>query len=297
MAYRFLLEVPAKLAATANVVVASAGDAQVLVERPSHGLGFDDPYADLTVAAHTLRVIDLIYEWAGDIGATRSDSRVQIGVVLHSGQRIGLHDTDARQLAATIRRDQPWVENFVPRIGDHVRDFMPPASRAQATAVATIDDVATVTDVNLIDAEDELSMRGRNYAVVQVLDLALAERVYHELLGLELDHRLRQNADGVWEELGHEYDHFSASQDNEEADVVFMHNGPLNLALAAAGRASRLDYATVTNEIAITMEPAAAARLKALVLMRGYTMLTSTGPAFSFRDPFGVVWGIRPHDA
>jgi hypothetical protein len=299
MAYRFLLEIPANLAATANVVVATAGDAQVVVERPAHGLGFDDPYADLTVAAHTLRVIDNIYQWAGDIGATRADSRVQVGVVLHSGQRIGLHDTDARQLAATIRRDQPWVENFVPKIGDHIRDFVPPASGTGAVAMVgeTATAAATVTDVNLIDAEDELTVRGRNYAVIQVLDLALAERVYHELLGLELDQRLRQNADGLWEELGTDYDHFTASQANDEADVVFMHNGPLHLALAAAGRAARLDYATVTNEIAITMEPAAAARLNALILMRGYTLLTSTGPAYSFRDPFGVVWDIRPHGA
>jgi uncharacterized glyoxalase superfamily protein PhnB len=41
------------------------------------------------------------------------------------------------------------------------------------------------------------------------------------------------------------------------------------------------------------MTAEAAAQVKALVLMRGYTLLTAAGGAFSFRDPFGVVWGIR----
>ncbi|MER3437332.1 MAG: hypothetical protein C4346_06925, partial [Chloroflexota bacterium] len=86
MAYRFLLEVPEDLAAEANVAVSAAGDAQVVVVRNSHGLGFDDPYVDLTVAAHTLRVIDTLYQWFDDLGASRPDIRV----VLHSGERLAL---------------------------------------------------------------------------------------------------------------------------------------------------------------------------------------------------------------
>jgi catechol 2,3-dioxygenase-like lactoylglutathione lyase family enzyme len=270
-----------------------------VVDRPAHGLGFDEPYVDLTVAAHSLRVIDTIYQWADEVGATRPESRLQVGVVLHSGQRIGLHDIDPRRLANLIRRDQPWVENFLPKIGEHERDLAPPAPAGLTyTALAAVEaPAATVTDVNLIDAEDELTMQGRTYAVIQVLDLAQAERLYHELLGLELEQRMRQDEDGTWVELGDDYDHFSASQDADEADIAFMRNGPLNVALAAAGRATRLDYATIHNQIAVTMEPAAAGRLRALVLMRGYTLLTAAGPAFSFRDPFGVIWSIHPHAA
>jgi hypothetical protein len=28
--------------------------------------------------------------------------------------------------------------------------------------------------------------------------------------------------------------------------------------------------------------------------MRSYTLLSSAGPTFSFRDPYGVVWNVRP---
>jgi hypothetical protein len=105
---------------------------------------------------------------------------------------------------------------------------------------------------------------------------------------------MRQDEDGAWEELGTGYDHFTASRDSTEADVAFMSSGPLNIALMRAGRAARLDDASVSNEIAFRTDMTTAAKLKALVLMRNYTLLTSTGPAFSFRDPFGVVWHVHP---
>jgi hypothetical protein len=137
---------------------------------------------------------------------------------------------------------------------------------------------------------------GRNYAVIQVLELAPAELFYADVLGLELYQRMRrQDPFGTWEELDAGYDHATAAQDNTEADVTFMHNGPLNVALVRAGRAARLDYGTVNNQIRISMETAAAARVKALALMRGYTMLSSAGPSFAFRDPFGVAWNVYPH--
>lgn len=301
MAYRFLLEVPANLTADANVAVATAGDAQVLVERPAHGLGIDEPYVDLTVAAHTLGVVDAIYGWAHEIGATRPDSRLQMGIVLHDGRRIGLHDVDPRGLVAIIRRDQPWVERYVPKIGEHERDLLPPGapsgtSTASGTATALASPSSTVRDVNLIDAEEEITIQGRTYAVIQVQDLAPAERVYHDLFGLDLIERMRQDADGSWVEMGPAYDHFTAAQENVEADIAFMGNGPLGVALSRAGRAARLDYTNILNELEVTMEPAAAAKLKAIVLLRGYTLLSAFGPNFSFRDPYGAIWDVRPVD-
>lgn len=298
MAYRFLLEVPATLSADANVAVATAGDAQVLVDRAAHGLGFDDPYANLTVAAHSLRVVNTLYGWADEIGATRADSRFQIGVVLHSGQRIGLHDIDAPGLVSAIRRDQPWVEHSVPRVGDHEREIVAGLNTndPEAAAIATLepDPQSSILGVNLIDAEDELSIGGRNYAVIQVNELAPAERLYDEIFGLASGQRMRQGVDVGWEELDPAYDHDVAARESTEADVSFLRNGPLLVALVRAGRAARLDYAGINNRIAVAMTAESAARIKALVLMRGYTLLTAAGDAFSFRDPFGVVWGIRP---
>src|SRR5262245_27501351 len=106
MAYRFLLEVPESLGAEANVAVGAADDAQVVVVRDSHGRDFDEPYLDLTIAARTLRVIETLYDWFDQLGASRPD----IGIVLHSGERLSLEAHDRDTLVAAIRRDQPWVE-------------------------------------------------------------------------------------------------------------------------------------------------------------------------------------------
>lgn len=304
MAYRFLLEVPANLAAEANVAVASAGDAQVLVDRAAHGLGVDVPYQNLTVAAHSLRVIATLSQWASEIGATRPDSRFQIGIVLHSGKRIGLHDLDAPALVAAVRRDQPWVETSLPKIGDHERETVAGLNTnlelaGSASAIVTLEQApaATITAVNLVDAEDEVTVRGRNFAVIPVLELAPAETLYTDLLSLTQGDRMRQNEGGDWEDVELNYDHAHAVHTGTEADISFLHNGPLNIALMRAGRAARLDYSVINNQIAIAMDPAIAARINAKVMMRGYTLLASAGTAFTFRDPFGVAWSVHPHQS
>jgi hypothetical protein len=299
MAYRFLLQVPESLASDANVAVASAGDAEVLVDRNSHGLGFDDPYNDLTVAAHTLRVVDTLYGWANEIGATRPDTRFQVGIVLHSGKRIGLHEIDRPGMIASIRRDQPWVERSVPKIGEHeTAYYRAPAGGQRGGAGNALQAIkgsnGEIVGINLIEAEDELIVNGRTFAVVQVNDLPPAERFYNELLQLQIHQRMRQDEDGVWTELAPSYDPMTAAQTGEVADVVFMVNEPLHLALVRAGRSARLDYARVHNAIEINTTPEGADRIKALVLMRSYTLLSSAGPTFSFRDPYGVVWNVRP---
>ena len=299
MAYRFLLEVPAQRAEEAAVIVTSAGDAEVLVNRPAHGLGFDEPYANLTVAAHALGVIAPIHAWAAEIGAVRPDSRFHVGIVLHTGERIGLHETSVPDIVAAIRRDQPWVERYTPKIGEHEFDTPPPRVTATGAALAVAEPAtdATILAADLIEAEEELTVRGTTYAVIQLNDLPVAERVYHDLFGLEIRQRMRQDEDGTWQEQGTGYDHDTAAQEGTEADIAFMSNGALHVALMRAGRAARLDYNDVRGELSIRVNRETANRIRAMVLMRNYTMLTSTGPAFAFRDPFGVVWDVHPTDA
>src|SRR6186997_2064437 len=103
MAYRFLLEVPETLADAASVAAEQVDDVQVLLVRPSHGLGVDDPYVDLSIAAHSLRVIDALYDWYESLGPSRPPVRI----VLHGGQRHALAAVDRHRVVAMIRRDQP----------------------------------------------------------------------------------------------------------------------------------------------------------------------------------------------
>src|SRR5690242_10873001 len=115
MAYRFLLEAPEALADEANVAVEQVADAQVVLVRDSHGLGFEEPFVDLTIAAHSLQIIQSLYDWFDQLGASRSDIRI----VLHSGERVPLEAVDRAAMVAMIRRDQPWVERTIPKVGEH----------------------------------------------------------------------------------------------------------------------------------------------------------------------------------
>jgi hypothetical protein len=202
-------------------------------------------------------------------------------------------------VVAAIRRDQPWVERYTPKIGEHEFDTPRPRVTASGVALAVAEPAtdATILAADLLGAEEELTVRGTTYAVIQLNDLPVAERVYHDLFGLDIRQRMRQDPDGAWQEQGTGYDHDTAAQEGTESDIAFLSNGALNVALMRAGRAARLDYNEVRGELSIRVNPETANRIRAMVLMRSYTMLTSTGPAFGFRDPFGVVWNVHPTEA
>lgn len=307
MAYRFLLEVPEAYEDDANTAVAVSGDAQVLVKRNSHGLGFDDPYVDLTVAAHSLAVIPELYRWANDIGATRPESRATISIVLHNGRRIGLHEVDAPGMVAAIRRDQPWVERSLPKIGEHelneVTKYRLQQLRARTgagAALANVDEAGQLPAVQAVVLEraaDTFDWDREEYALVQVAEIAKAEQFYFDVLGLNLVGRLKRDERGNWREMVLEPDIRMASYHPGEADRVLLEHGPLRLALARAGHGAPLDYARVTTHFALLVEPDVLARLRATVLVRGYDVLDDDGRNMTFRDPFGVAWSVTDQAA
>jgi len=319
MAYRFLLEVPNTLAGDANVAIAATGDAQVLVARPSHGMGIDDEYQDLSIAAQHLGVIEQLYDWFHDMQATRPESRTTVSLVLHNGRRFGLHESDPQQTIAAIRRDQPWVERSIPKIGEHERDRFAVAAGAggvvpvaqAATAVANVNETTLVVDVGEglsremtdpatrihgvgVGVSEGTYRGGGTYRLVRVMDLAGPEHFYHDVLGMTLMGRVKRNDAGALIELGPDYDHFAAAQTNTEADLAILEHGPLKLALQRTGRATVMDYSKIVNDFTLKVEPALARKIKAQVLMCGYTLLDDDDVSFAFRDPYAVVWEIYP---
>lgn len=305
MAYRFLLEVPNTLVGDANAAVAASGDAQVLLARASHGLGIDDEYQDLSVAATNLGVVEQLYDWVHDMQANRPESRITISLVLHSGRRFGLHESDPQQTIAAIRRDQPWVERSIPKIGEHERDrFVDPVARSANMTGGTALMVEELVEVAVESATQIYSVGvgmsegmflGRGtYCLVRVMDLAGPEHFYHDVLGMTLIGRVVTADDGKPIELDADYDHFTAAQTNTEADLAFLEHGPLKLALQRVGRAYPMDYGKTVNQFTLQVEPALAHKIKAQVLMRGYTLLGEDATSFAFRDPYAVAWEIVP---
>jgi catechol 2,3-dioxygenase-like lactoylglutathione lyase family enzyme len=302
MAYRFLLHVPETYADEANAAVAAVGDAQVLVTRNSHGQGFDDPFVDHSVAAHTLAVIPAIYDWADTIGATLPESRNTVQIVLHDGSSIGVHEVDAPGMVAAIRRDQPWVERSMPKIGDHEPNELSSARRAavrarrqeSGTALAP-DDTARLPVVQSVVIErsgETFSWQHEAYPLVQAMNLAAAEQFYADVLGLEIVGRLKRNALGNWESMPNTHDRPQVSHDPLEADRVLLRHGVLQFALARAGHGARLPYNTITTHFSLLLEPDVLDRLRATVLLRGYDVLEDDGRDMTFRDPFGVAWSV-----
>lgn len=277
MAYRFLLEVPESLAADANVAVAAAGDAEVLVARNSHGLGFDDAYMDLTIAAQSLRVIDTLYDWFDLLGASRPDIRI----VLHSGERVTLEEADRAAMVAAIRHDQPWVDHSIPKIGEHVEDEYGPVETGMGGGLAVA-----------APPRPAVVLREVNHIALRVNRMDTAERFYTSFFGMEVEHRLRQSARGRLEPIVGELDWLTAERAGNEPQITFLANGPLRLALHNAGRGARMEVVGQLDHISLTVDATTFARLKAEVLLRGYLLLASTETSFAFRDPFGIAWEI-----
>src|SRR5215207_4620417 len=185
MAYRFLLEVPESLAEAAS-------------------LGVDDPYLDMTVAAHSLRVVDLLFDWYETIGSPRPDVRV----VLHGGERHPLENVDRARMVALIRRDQPWVERTIPHIGDHepvastprftvgpgASEFEPSLDRSNGSASVAVADRGIDGGEVLPTGESASALRIRaiNYLLVQVNDLRKAEQFYQDFFAMQLLGRVRR---------------------------------------------------------------------------------------------------------
>jgi hypothetical protein len=303
MAYRFLLEVPETLAEAASIAVDRAGDTQVLVIRPSHGLGVDDPYVDMTVAAHSLRVVDSLFDWYEAIDAPRPDVRM----VLHGGERHPLGAVDRARVVALIRRDQPWVERTIPHIGDHepvartprysvgpgASEFEPSPGMTRETASVAVVDRGRNADEILPTGEpaSALQIRAINYVLVQVNDLRKAEQFYQDFFAMQLLGRVRRGPDGTLLPLPTDYSWDRALQSGELADTSFLSNGPLTLAAQRVGLGVLLGQGALET-VSLGVDSHTFAAFKGEVLMRPLTVLRSGIATFTFRDPFNVNWEI-----
>lgn len=296
MAYRFLLEVPETLAAEAGVAVGQADDAQVVVVRSSHGRGADEPFADLTIAAHSLRVIQSLYDWFDDLGS----SRPEIRLVLHGGERLQLEVHERSAMVAAIRRDQPWVDRTIPKIGDHEEETFTGGEEAAMSVTSVSPSAATATlerswqalpAVQAPEGGRKIAIRELNHIAIRVTDLHVAERFYASFLSMDIVGRARRGANGDFESLDASYSWTDATVAGEEADVTFMRNGPLVLALQRLGRGARLERGLL-DHISFRVDATTFTTIKGQVLMRSMEVIGSAETAFAFKDPMGITWEI-----
>jgi catechol 2,3-dioxygenase-like lactoylglutathione lyase family enzyme len=266
-------------------------------------LGVDDHYLDMTVAAHSLRVVDLLFDWYEAIDPPRPDVRM----VLHGGERHPLEAVDRARMVALIRRDQPWVERTIPHIGDHepmaqtprysvgpgASEFEPGLGMTGETAAVAVADRERDRGEILPTGEpaSALQVRAINYVLVQVNDLRKAEQFYQDFFAMRLLGRVRRGPDGTPVPLPRDYSWDRALQSGEIAETSFLSNGPLTLAVQRVGLGAMLGQGALET-VSLGVDSHTFATFKGEVLMRPLTVLRSGVASFTFRDPFNVNWEI-----
>ncbi|MGH2551527.1 MAG: VOC family protein [Thermomicrobiales bacterium] len=283
MAYRFLLEVPESLADEAGAAVGAAGDAQIVVRRSkSHSLNYDDPYVDMTAAAHSLDVVQTLFSWMEGF----RPNPPEIGIVLHSGERLALKEHSRASLVAAIRRDQPWVERTAPKIGDHEEDY------GSTGTIATVRSSRSATlepAFALLEAPAKaVSIRALNHIALRVVSIRRAEEFYTDLFEMDVLGRTvivgrdqeAVSTDFTWNTAG-----------ETGADISYLQNGPLVLAIHRVGLGARIER-SLLEHISLRLDASSFTRIKGQVLMRGYEIVAQTETDFAFRDPNNVVWDL-----
>lgn len=285
MAYRFLLEVPESLADEAGAAVGAAGDAQIVVRRSkSHSLTYDDPYVDMTAAAHSLDVVQTLFNWL----ESYRPSAPEIGIVLHSGERLSLREHSRASLTAAIRRDQPWVERTAPKIGDHEEDYGSTGTVATIRSSRPISSTLEPATALLEAPTKAVTIRTLNHIAIRVINLRKAEEFYTELFEMDVLGRTRLTGQ---EQEAVSRDFSWATAGEHGADISYLQNGPLVLAVHRVGLGARIER-SLLEHISLRLDAASFTRIKGHVLMRGYEIVAQTETDFAFRDPNNIVWDL-----
>jgi catechol 2,3-dioxygenase-like lactoylglutathione lyase family enzyme len=281
LAYRFMLEVPEVVHEDAKIAIGGVRDAQILIERHPHALNAQSAFAQLTVTAHSLAVLDALYAWMGE-----SDIHEDIYLESFKGDRLALAELDAKSVRRRIQGDQYWMENTVPRIA-HV-------DAAAMEGGARVADVPyggrSASSLAVAPAASDVTINGVDHIAVRVRDMPRAEQFYSDLFGLRVIYRARRDGER-WQQLPADYDYVASIHTGVFPEIARLENGPLGLVLINAGAGAvmhenRIAYVSVD----VALETLQAVRGKAL--FASYAVQEDSARAFRFVDPFGVAWQL-----
>lgn len=281
MTYRFVLDVPEALHDSAKAAVGTARDAMVLIEhRPTPSVS-DEQRVELSVTAHTLDVIDTVYQWLAESGAAND-----VYLEAYKGGRFALVEHDPKALRRLIQGNQYWYENSMPNVqyldaammesGARVADVPYGGRTASGTAIAT--------------AERQVTLGSIDHIAVRVRDVYRAEAFYRDFFGMNVIYRTRRD-DERWQHLPADYDWAERHRTGIEPGVIRLENGNVSLVVINAGAAAvmmepRVAYISITAPMETLNE------LRGRAMFANYTVEEDSPRAFRFIDPFGISWQI-----
>lgn len=281
MAYRFVLEVPEVVQQDAKIAVEASRDAQILIERHPHELDPNDAFAELTVVAHSLDVVDNLYNWAATAGI-----RPDVYLSAHKGQRVSLGDHDAKAMRRLIQGDQYWFENTIPRISHQIDPVMEGGARVadvpyggRLAAGSTALQAQTTIEIGSVDA-----------IAVNVRDIARAEAFYRDFFGMNVVYRARRDNDH-WEHLDANHDYDEGIRTGVEPEIVRLENGSVGIVLINIGMGKVLHEPRLAY-ISLNVPMETLNHLRGRALFSSFTIQEDSPRAFRFVDPFGMVWQV-----
>jgi catechol 2,3-dioxygenase-like lactoylglutathione lyase family enzyme len=142
----------------------------------------------------------------------------------------------------------------------------------------------------VLRAERPLEITAFDHIALRVADVRRAEAFYHELFQMDILTRARR-VNGQWEAMPNDYSWNEGVRTGVFPEVVALRNGPIAVLLENAGRGAVMNEPRLAH-IALRVTAETLASLRAVVLIRSFTVTQDEPHDFRFIDPFGVVWHL-----
>ena len=146
------------------------------------------------------------------------------------------------------------------------------------------------SDMAVMHSERDLQFLGLDHLAIRVSDVRRAEDFYREFFQMDVVLRARYQHER-WDVLPSTYDYQEGHASGYFPEIVQLRNGALTLVLINAGRGSVLSEPRVAH-IGLRVPGETLSAIKAVALIRNFTVEQDERDAFRFTDPFGQTWHL-----
>ena len=142
----------------------------------------------------------------------------------------------------------------------------------------------------VLRTEQTLEFLALDHLAIRVADLRRAESFYHEFFQMDVLVRARRAHDH-WEAMPFDYDYVEGLRAGYLPEIVQLRNSALSLVLINAGRGAVIGENRFAH-VGLRVSRETLTALRAVALVRNFTVAQDDPDAFRFNDPFGITWHL-----